>query len=46
MEWRSLNDLIPSANDSFSERISKIQSSFMSEENKKSEIAKYLLTGK
>ena len=46
MEWRSLNDLIPSANDSFSERISKIQSSFMSEENKKSEMAKYLLTGK
>ena len=45
MEWRSLDDLIPSANDSFSERISKIQSSFMSEENKKSEMAKYLLTG-
>ena len=46
MEWRSMNDLIPSENDSFSERIFKIQASFMSEENKKSEIAKYLLTGK
>ena len=45
-EWRSLNDLTPNEEDSFKERISKIQNSFKSKELKQKEISRYLLEGK
>ena len=45
-EWRGINDLVPNKDDSFKERISKIQNSFKSDELKQKEIFRYLLQGK
>ncbi len=44
-QWWDLNDLIPSPDDSFSERVSKIQNSFLSSAKKNKAIANYLIKG-